>query len=150
MNNDTPRTDARSKTLFQFSKLQPPPLFELVPSDIARELERELAEQVTLNGKGAEREADLRGRVERLERFLDEAKSEMIAVAKLFDLDDTVSGESLTDYVRRQLAAVTAERDELRNALVLARRFWHPDVCRPAEMEAAGIIAQALAKRGEL
>ena len=32
------------------------------------ELERELAEQVLCNGKGAEREADLLGKVERLER----------------------------------------------------------------------------------
>lgn len=36
--------------------------------DYARELEIELNEQVTCNGKGAEREAALLGKVERLER----------------------------------------------------------------------------------
>ena len=36
--------------------------------NLARELQLELAEQVLCNGKGAEREADLLGKVERLER----------------------------------------------------------------------------------
>ena len=41
---------------------------QYVPASLARELERDLNEQVVCNGKGAEREADLLGKLDRLER----------------------------------------------------------------------------------
>lgn len=60
--SDTPRTDAAA-----FDG-QPHRMADSVPAEFARELERELNDQVVCNGKGAERESDLLGKVERLER----------------------------------------------------------------------------------
>jgi len=63
--------------------------FTVKPFDLARTLERELAaaraeseEQARLLGMSAERECDLRGRLERLERELAAARAEVAALAK--------------------------------------------------------------------
>lgn len=61
--SDTPRTDAVEVDFYNGTSC-----ICHVPSVLARDLERELNEQVVCNGKGAEREADLLGKVDRLER----------------------------------------------------------------------------------
>lgn len=79
----TPRTDAHMDE----SIPEGVDKYDLLES-FARELERELDEQVLCNGKGAEREADLLGKVERLEREnvrLREALEKLLCVAKPMD-----------------------------------------------------------------
>jgi hypothetical protein len=59
--SDTPRTDIEERIEGDTGPL-------IVDSSFARELERELNEQVLCNGKGGEREAGLLVKVDRLER----------------------------------------------------------------------------------
>lgn len=61
--SETPRTEEA-----KFSGIHAHPSEEYVAADFARELERELNEQVLANGKGGEREAALIAKVARLER----------------------------------------------------------------------------------
>ena len=66
--SDTPRTDAMLLTVKDCIYVAPHPLGEYVAAGLARQLERENAEQCVLLGKGGERECALLGKVERLER----------------------------------------------------------------------------------
>lgn len=62
MKTDTPNTDEHLAEQLRVNHTYS------VSPDFARELERELNDQVVCNGKGAEREAALLGKVEMLER----------------------------------------------------------------------------------
>lgn len=112
--SDTPLTDA--KAFWDRSDYHDPSYrAEYVPADLARRLERKLAalraeceEQARLNGKGAEREAALLGKIERLR--VENARLQM-------ELDSMCSAEELRQ-VRSEVAALRAESAHLRGELV--------------------------------
>lgn len=56
--------------------------------------------------------------IEQLCAERDALRDDMHATAKVFNLDDTISFESLPDYVRRQVAKITTARDALRKELL--------------------------------
>ena len=73
--------------------------------------------------------------------------ADMHETAKVFNLDDTIEGESLSDYVRRQVAKIKAERDALKKAISEGTRLDY--VVRSYDAMASALIAErdtALAK----
>ena len=90
----------------KYAAMQPADAVQSRCSDDAERidgLERELAEQVLCNGKGAEREADLRGKVERLER----ENAKLLRVADL--ARDAVESGSVEECYLSLLRDVLAE-----------------------------------------